>query len=265
MLEICCIFLIARTNNLQGNDIMSSANAVTGWVAEKNKNIVYYFSLKEVNDSLLNENKQLQLRLAQETRSYDMIKDSMVAHTTRNHDTTKIIQYAAYVYRSAKVLKNTVTNSNNFITLNRGRRHGIEKNMAVVSANGVVGRVLYVSENFAAVLSVLNVKQKISAELKDGTIGSVMWEGNPDRLIMEDIPQQIPVKKGDSIFTTSYSFFPENILIGRIIERKIIQKNNLQRIYIQPATNFRRLKYVYVVENQKMDERRALEDSTIMK
>jgi len=135
--------------------------------------------------------------------------------------------------------------------------------MAVLSGTGVVGEVISVSDNFASILSVLNVKRKLSAKLKDSTMGSVMWEeGKPDVLVLEDIPKEIKVFRGDSVFTTSYSFFPPDVLIGTIDRVRINKKNNVQILYLKSATNFRNLQYVYVVENTMMEERKRLEDST---
>lgn len=249
---------------LQGNDMMSSANAVVGLVSQKRENIAYYFQLKTMNDSLLNENARLQALFAEKNQSYDVVKDSTVTRALPGKDSTQKVKYAEYIYRTAKVIKNSIAATNNYITIDRGSNQGIKKNMSVISGSGVVGRVVYVSGNYASALSILNIKQKVSAKLSDGTIGSIMWkDDNPDLLLMEDIPQQINVKIGDSILTTSYSFFPQDILIGRVVKKKLVKKNNLQLLYIKPATNFRNLQYVYVIENTKMDERLQLEDSTI--
>lgn len=263
ILEIVCLVMIARTNMLQGNDLLSTANFVAGSISQKRENVAYYFSLRTMNDSLLKENARLQAALALTTQSYDTLKDSMVQRAFLPKDSSHIVQYADYIYRTARVIGNTVNATNNYITLNRGSDDGIGKNMAVISGTGAVGRVLYVSSHFSVALTMLNIKQKVSAQLKDGTIGSVMWqEGNPDMFILEDIPQQVHVNIGDSVFTTSYSFFPQDILIGTIVKKQIVKKNNLQFLYVKPATNFRNIQYVYVVENTKMDERKKLEDST---
>jgi rod shape-determining protein MreC len=172
------------------------------------------------------------------------------------------VQYADYLYRTAKVINNSVSAANNYITINRGSKDGIAANMAVISGTGVVGRVVHVSGSYASILSVLSVKQQVSAKLKDGTIGHVAWEGDrPDMMLMKDVPQQIKVKKGDTVYTTSYSFFPPDVPIGIVYKVASIKKSTQQLLYIRTATNFRNLQYVYVVENKKMPERLELEDS----
>lgn len=248
---------------LQGNDVLSSANTIAGIVYQKREDVAYYFGLRRMNDSLINENTRLRLQVAA-LRSVDTLKDSTVTLSfTEKKDTTTVVRFANYVYRTARVINNSVTSENNYMTINRGSKDGIRKNMAVLSSTGVVGRVIHVSDHFASILSVLSVKQKVSAKLKDGTIGSVMWEeGKPDVLVLEDIPKEVKVNGGDSVFTTSYSFFPSDLLIGTVARRRINKKTNIQVLYLKAATNFRNIQYVYVVENKMMEERLKVEDST---
>jgi len=247
---------------LQGNDVLSSANTVAGIVYQKREDVIYYFGLKRMNDSLISENSRLRMALAQ-VRGLDTLKDSVVRRPFGSDDSTHVIRYANFVYRTARVINNSVTSENNYVTINRGAKHGIKKRMAVLSGTGVVGEVISVSDNFSSILSVLNVKRKLSAKLRNGTMGSVMWEeGRPDVLILEDIPKEIKVFRGDSVFTTNYSFFPPDVLIGTVDRMRINKRNNIQILYLKCATNFRNLQYVYVVENTMMDERTKLEDST---
>ena len=266
-LEVVCIILIERTNTLQGNDIVSSANAVSGLVYKKQNDVVYYFGLRKMNDSLQNENARLR-QIIEQYRSLDTLSDTVVKTKTQVGDSTKhLIRYAEYVYRTARVINNSTNATDNYITINRGSKHGISKNMAVLSGTGVVGRVEHVSPNFSSILSVLSAKQKVSARLKNVTNGFVVWEGkNPRVLTMIDVPQQISVKKGDSVFTNSYSlYFPAEVLIGTVIKTEPIKKNAMQHIYLRSSTDFINLQYVYVVENKMRQEKTQLEDSTAKK
>ncbi|MBL7693056.1 MAG: rod shape-determining protein MreC [Flavipsychrobacter sp.] len=266
-LEVICVVMIERTNTLQGNDIVSSANAVSGLVYKKQNDVVYYFGLRRMNDSLQNENARLR-QIIEQYRSLDTLSDSLVKTKTQVGDTSKhIVRFAEYVYRTARVINNSVNATDNFITINRGSRHGIGKNMAVLSGSGVVGRVEHVSANYSSILSVLSAKQRVSARLKNTANGFVVWEGkNPRVLTMIDVPQQVEVKKGDSVFTNSYSlYFPPEVLIGTVIKTEPIKKNAMQHIYLKSSTDFANLQYVYVVENKMRQEKTQLEDSTTKK
>lgn len=263
-LEMVCFVLIGRTNMMQGNEVMNSANAVSGLMYKKQNDVVYYFGLRTMNDSLLNENARLRAELAQ-FAEVDTLQDSSVHRPipVKVNDSTNVIQYADYYFRTARVINNSVGASNNYITINRGSSHGIREKMAVISGSGVVGKIIAVSDNFSVALSVLSTKQQVSARLADGTRGFVSWEGgNPDILYMRDVPAEIKVKKGDTVLTTSYSFFPQDIMVGTVYKIMKIKKNNMKLLYLRSATNFRKLQYVYVVENKMMKERTNLEDST---
>ena len=258
--------LVAQTKTLQGNDLVSSANSVSGLVYKKRSDVAYYFGLRNMNDSLLNENALLRKKIEQ-LHSLDTLRDSLVHSKINPSDTSiHIVKFADYIYRTARVINNSINTSNNYITINRGARDGVGKNMAVISGTGIVGRVEHVSAHFASVLSILSSKQKVSAKLKDGTNGYIVWdEKQPDELLMTDVTQQAKVKKGDSVFTTSYSFFPADVVIGVVTKIETIKKNNFQLLYLQSSTNFRNLQYVYVVENKMAQERKQLEDSSIKK
>lgn len=265
-LEIVCIILIARTKMLQGNAIMSSANAVTGFLYNKQNDVVYYFRLRQMNDSLLNENTRLRTELAQ-MRQVDTLTDSngkLVVGIKTVNDTSHIIQYHDYVFRTARVISNSVTAINNYITINRGSKDGIQKNMIVLSGNGLVGRVEYVSTHYASILSILNMKQKISASVRNGNAAFVSWEGEkPDVLQMTGVLPDEKIRVGDTVFTTGFSqYLPAVVPVGTVIKKFTVKKDNTQLLYLRPSTNFRNLQYVYVVEDRMTDERTTLDDST---
>ena len=266
ILEIVCVILIEHTNTLQGNDIISSANMVSGLIYKKQSDVVYYFGLRKMNDSLVNENARLR-NMIDQLHGVDTLKDSVVHRKLYLTDSsTHIVKFADYLYRTARVINNSTNASDNYITINRGAKDGISKNMAVISGTGIVGRVEHVSAHFASVLSILSSKQKVSAKLKDGTNGYIIWdEKQPDVLVMTDVPQQVKVKKGDSVYTAIFSIFSPDILIGTVLKTVVVKKNAMQLIYLQSSTNFHNLQYVYVIENKMVIEKKIVEDSSAKK
>lgn len=265
-LEIVCILMISKTNTLQGNDLMNSANAGVAFWYQKQTGVTDYFHLRQMNDSLLNENTRLRQVLAKQSET-DILNDSSVVLSSITNDSTHKIQYAHFTYYKARVVNNSVNSSANFITINRGSKDGIAKNMAVVSSTGVVGRVTNVSAHFSTVLSILNTRQRLSAKLTDGTTNFIYWEesGGPDQLLMKITQPEIKVREGDSILTTSYStVFPADMLLGKVKKVFLVKKDNSRLLQIKPATNFHNMQYVYCLKNEYIEERRALEDSTEM-
>lgn len=269
VLEVACAVLIARTNTVQGNDLLNSSNAVSGFLYKRQNALVYYFGLGTMNDSLLRENTRLRAQLAALRYTTDTVHDSIAIRKVATTDSGRVIRYARYIYRPARVINNSVVQRNNYITINRGSDDGIHKEMAVISGTGVVGRVVHTSAHFSTVLSVLSSLQTVSAHLKDGTAGQVTWiqEGRtprPDVLYLPDIPGEIPLHRGDSVWTTTYSFFPPDVLIGTVENVLIVKKTGNRLLFLKPATNFRNMMYVYVVENTYQEEQKALEAQNVI-
>lgn len=264
VLEIFCAVLIGRTRTIQGNDLVNSANAVSGFYYKRQNAIVHYFTLGKMNDSLLEENQRLHQELSNLQFTTDRKVDSAVMIPTGPPDSSRKIEYAHYVFRRAKVINNSVAQRDNYLTLNRGSDDGIKKEMAVISGTGAVGKVVHVSRHFSTVLSLLSSLQEVSVHLKDGTTAIAKWrlEGNtpnPDILYMMDVPAQIPMRLGDSVWTTTYSFFPPEILVGTIQKVLIVKKTGKRLLYLKPANNFRNMMYVYVTENTYQTEQKLLE------
>lgn len=261
--------LISRSHNLQGDEIVSSANTVVGIIYEKKSDMDKYFGLGRMNDSLLNENMRLR-RVIDRYKTVDTLMDMKVRRelSQQGGDTSlHVVKYADYIYRTARVINNSIDGINNYITINRGSKDGISRGMAVISGTGLVGRVEYVSAHFSSVLSILSNKQQVSARLKDGTFKSTIWDNeHPDVFLMKDMPPEAKVKKGDSVFTTSFgNTFPPDVLIGTVATIEINKKNGKQQLYLRPATNFHSLQYVYVLENVMGTERQQLEEMPVKK
>ncbi len=278
LLEIVSLVLISKSRNMQGVDITNSSNAVAAFFYKKQNDVVYYFQLRRLNDSLLQENARLHNQLASSSH-IDTLRDTvsrvlMAARDTsrtNGRDTTKAtyagpaetVKYALYHYTPARVINNSISNDRiNFITINRGKDNGIEPGMAVVTNSGIVGRVEQVSQHYATVASVLS-DRRVSAMLSDGTFGTIIWEpGSPDYVYMEKVPTAIKVKKGDTIFTTGYATFPGNIMIGKVARVDTVKSSNEKTLKIALSTNFRNLQYVYVVKDKIGEERVRLEANT---
>ncbi|PSK94883.1 rod shape-determining protein MreC [Taibaiella chishuiensis] len=274
ILEVVSLALISKNRNMQGVDIVSSSNSVVGYMYKKQNDVVYYFQLKQMNDSLLTENARLRNAIAQ-VSNIDQFRDSTVRIPITVRDTSKkdsintqgvlkTIRYAQYNYIPARVINNSISNDKiNFITINRGASDGVQKDMAVVSGNGVVGRVANVSAHYARVVSVLS-DRKISSKLPDGTSNLItIWNpGSPEYVVTEKVPVYIKVKKGDSVYTTGYSFFPENVLIGTVAKVDTMKASSAKNLKVRLSTNFRSLQYVYVVDDKMGAEKKQVEAET---
>lgn len=251
-LEAICLYFIIRTHNFHRSKFLNSANFVTGNVYKTFSNTIEYFYLKEVNDSLMEENAQLYSRLPQSMRR-------------ESGDTTEICDHEnkqIYQYIPAKVINNTTSKINNYLTLDIGTEEGVRPNMGVIGPNGIVGIVTNVSQHFSSVMSVLHKDCRVSSKIKRTNYsGTVSWDGYDIHLAeLNGIPEHVSVEKGDTVSTSGFSsIFPSEIPIGEVADYQIPSGSNFYNINIELYTQFRQLKYVYVVNYLLKHEQKNLE------
>lgn len=231
-------------------------DSFTGKVYDTYSSITGYFNLKKENDRLAAENAMLWQSLKQGQLTTDTISTQLV--DTLNRQT--------YTYQVAKVISNSTNNRNNYIMLNKGSRHGIKPDMAVINPQGIVGTVVNVSENFCWVMSLLNKHSKISARIKRlNQMGTITWQGNnPNIGSLTDIPVHVKVMKGDSIYTSGFShIFPEGIMVGKVISVRDREGEHFHDIDFVWSADFNSLMYVYIVGNLYREEQVELSKQVI--
>lgn len=248
---VASLILLVNNNSYQRASTLNSSNHLVGSAYQRVNNFTDYLNLGHTNDNLAAENAQLKAQL----------KSSFFSDSINQGSVNDTLTLQQYTYIVAKVVNKSIHQKNNYITINRGSRHGIKKGMGVISTKGIVGIVLNVSQNFSTIQSLLHGDTRISASV-DNNIGSLVWgEGNYDsRLaILKDIPNHVIVKKGDLVTTSGYSLFPSGLEIGRVTKTGIKGGDSFLDIQIQLSTNFSTLQYVYVVNNLLSVEQTLLE------
>jgi rod shape-determining protein MreC len=258
LLQIISITLLVRYNKSQQAKYMELAYDFTGRINKKYTDVVGYFSLSDNNKALSEENTRLRNMLAENFTSIDT--GAVLKRDTVLVDSSKVIR--KYQWRHARVINNSVSSQFNFITIERGRLQGVAPEMAVVSANGIVGLVTDVSDNMAVVKSLLHRKSTTSVMLKrGGTTGLLEWDGkNAGLLQLKGIPKSTELKVGDTVLTSNISLnYPAGLMVGTIAKVEKETEGNNYRLQIKPGTNFYSVDYVDVIENLFLKEQREIE------
>ncbi|WP_256012974.1 rod shape-determining protein MreC [Desertivirga xinjiangensis] len=250
----CSLILFVKNNSFQRASFINSSNHVIGQAYETMSYVKRYLRLADVNDSLALENARLRNQLKSSFYN-DSIEEKTIKDTLLNQ------QYSFVV---AEVVNNSIHHKDNTITINRGKRHGIEKSMGVICPSGVVGIVLNVSDNYATVQSLLHSDTRISASIKENhAFGSLMWGDenyDPRIAILKDIPNHIEVRRGQHVVTTGFSTrFPTGLPIGRVTRTGVKGGESFLNIEVQLSTDFSTLQYVYVIKNVLATEKEQLE------
>lgn len=241
--------LFFNHNPYQRARMVAVSNVVVGGVHGKIASVGNYFSLQERNEQLLAENAYLRGEISK------FVADSVPKLDSIND-----------VYTVVKVVRNTYTSRDNFITIDAGTKQGISPDMALFNTDGIVGRVLVCSENYSVAMSVLNHSDfRTSGQIRGTNFtGSISWDGvSYRRLKFDKLPKYAKIKVGDTIETTQLSrIFPEGIPVG-IVERFEIINGTFYTVDIRMLADMSRLDYLYAVSLKGRQERELLEKQII--
>lgn len=263
LLEAISLTLLFSYNNYQSSVWFSSANVVVGRIYDWSSQLEHFFSLTKVNEELTARNialeekiSDLSEKLTTVTKDSSYVKDSLLLPVQE----MKLIP--------AKVVSNSIIQPDNLMTINKGSKDGVKKDMGVVCGTGVVGIVYLVSPQYSIVIPLLNTKSNISCKIENREyFGYLIWQGGAtDIAYLDDIPRHARFKLNENIVTSGYSsIFPPGIKVGKILHVYNSADGVSYRLSVKLSTNFSTLRDVSVVDNTAMKERielmRAASDS----
>lgn len=252
-LEIIAMVMIFNNNKYHKAKYLNSANYITGSVYNSFNSVISYFQLNEANKKLAEENAHLKTLLY--TDSVLVNSSDTIWEISENMD-------SSFRFIASQVINNSINNPHNYITLNKGQKHGIRADQGIIAQNGIVGVVIDVSKSYSVGLSVLNRRWSVSAKLKNTDyFGSLYWGGSNYRTAsLMEIPFHVDVEQGDSVVTSGYSsVFPEGIMIGTIKSFDKAEGENYYNIEVNLSTDFKSLSHVQVIENVNREEIKSLE------
>lgn len=246
LIEAACIYMIGHNSLVQQYRILGTVRQIQGFFWEKHSALQEYASLGKENERLAAENT----RLMQDLYAYKELAQEKV-----NED----VSYP-FSFITAKVIKNTVNTTHNYLIIDKGSKDGVEPDMGVITPNGVVGITRGVSENYSYVLSFLNAGQQVSARIgHEGAFGPLSWDPvKPEMAHLGEIPQHLQINLQDTVYTSGFSsFYPPDIPIGTVQGSKVVNGVHLN-LDIKLLQEFRKLKYVMVVKDNNREEKDKL-------
>ncbi len=120
----------------------------------------------------------------------------------------------------ASVVASSGSNFQLSVTVDAGSRQGVERDMAVVDADGLVGRVTQVTADYATVLLVTDPASGVAATLARGKAPGIVKGSGAQLLSFQPVRAGTEVRRGDPVVTQGYqgSVFPAGLPIG-VVER----------------------------------------------
>ncbi|HMB16610.1 MAG TPA: rod shape-determining protein MreC [Pelovirga sp.] len=215
--------------------IDGAASAVAGvW-----RDYLWLIDTRQRNLELAAENQKLRARLNQ----IDEV-------TLQNQRLRKLLAFVDDLDRAAlpaQVIGEDVTPWARTIVIDKGTRSGLRQGLAVVSADGVVGRVIKISSYSSRVLLITDPSSAVAALIQDTRSRGIL-RGHGDRLSVEYMEHDATVQPGSLLVTSGMGgVFPKGLPLARVVSKSHDDFDLFQRIEAVPSADFSRLEEVLVI------------------
>lgn len=206
------------------------------------------------------ELEQLQVRMAQ----LEQAADENAKLKAENERLKKLLNYVEtlenYEYVTAVVTGNSQGVWFETFTINAGRNKGIKKDMPVVCAEGLVGRVIEVGANWSKATAIIDPSSEVSVMVERtrdiGVVRGSFSATSDNQLELYFLPSGFDLVPGDKIVTSGMSsIFPKTITVGTVSEvtRRSAEGSQSNAI-IEPAVDFGHLEEVLVLVPKAAEE-----------
>jgi rod shape-determining protein MreC len=195
--------------------------------------------------------RQENLRLKQQLAQLESQRRRMVELEAENHHLTDLLELRdalATTAIAANVIGDDATGLSRTLMLSEGDRQGLQRGMAVISIEGVVGKLIAVSHDAARVLlindhnSALDVFDERSRAR--GIIAGVVEDG----MAMKYVDRSEDVKSGDMIVTSGLDgIFPRGLLVGTVERVSLEGPGLFLNVEVKAAVDFRELEQVMIL------------------
>src|SRR5436190_4051310 len=200
-------------------------------------NYFYLRGVRQENRDLRQQIEQLQLEQVRLKQDADQarrlqallgFKEQYIAKTT-----------------AAQVIGSSGSEQSRIVYLDKGSRDGIEQGMAVISADGVVGKVLTVFKATSTVLLINDQQSGVGAILEQSRLQGVLKGKVTGELVIDKIMPDEQVKPGDRVLTSGGDqIFPKGLPLGTVARTT---KGEFLQLTVKPAAVLSHLEEVLVI------------------
>lgn len=138
------------------------------------------------------------------------------------------------------------------VTINRGSGDTVVVNEALINQDGLIGRIVDVSNDYAAVQLLTNPSNRVAARV-DGSREMGIIKYIPGRgLVLDNFPIQGNIKEGDLILSSGLGgIYPAGLVIGIVESVVRPAENAFCDVLVQPAANFMSLEELFILRQDE--------------
>ena len=254
---ILLIFLVFISNlklnkfsyieNAFSNIIMPIQSGIT-FLKNKIAGNDHYFTTMDRLEAENEELKQRNIQLEEALRQLEVIQSE---NSTLKEYLNLTEQYKSYQTVPAYVINKDISNYSRVFVINAGSENGIQENMTVIAAEGLVGHIISVTKDTAKVQTLIDTSNVVSATLENSK-DNVVCRGtlNGNELKATYVATDTVLTEGEKLHTSGMGgIYPKGIYIGEI--KQINETRNItdRNFIVESAVDFENLETVLVITN----------------
>jgi rod shape-determining protein MreC len=214
----------------------------------------------------VNEVKKLRAEysnLQAQLDTYKTLERDLVELREENERLRSQLEFSERValsHEPAEIIARDPSNLFNTIVINKGKKHGVGRNMPVIAYqdgfHGLIGKTVNVGITTSEVLPLFDKSCNVAGRLQDSRYeGLIMGNGEPRNLLTMKYLQKSArseVTYGDLVVTSGMSsIYPKGIYVGRVRSIQAKEYESSLEMSVEPIIDFSKLEYVFVLKTEK--------------
>lgn len=219
--------------------VENAASASLDWVAGLWTGYLDLHGARRENRQLQSQVDRLKLEVDQlRSRAAEGDRLAALLAFQQSHGDLKLL--------AARVISASPAASTRILYINRGAVNGVEKDMGVITPDGVVGKILEVYPDSAQVLLISDRESGVGALLADSRVEGVAKGTGGPNLLLDYVVNDEKAPTGDAVVTSGLDqIFPKDLQVGWVSAAR--PGFPFQQIIVRPAAHLDRLEDVMVL------------------
>jgi len=210
---------------------------------------MHSMSVLKSNRELKQELTTLRKQLAEQTIRNLWMKNKLKEYTT---STSISFDTGGVGFVIAEVIGYSGQFQQRNLIVNKGLNQGIRQDSPVVSASGIVGKVVNAADTYCVVLPFSNPQFQLPVMDSSTSVQGIMQSNLSGRIEMSMIKLGSEISVGDTIVTSNLSrLFPKGYPVGTVARIKESQDNLFISAELDPFTLVENLEHVFVISEQR--------------
>lgn len=261
MVLLVVMFVVPTGGRLTGPENL--AGTVTGGVqgvfSGITSSIGNFFRNIFTTSDVERENMELRAQLAEMQQNVQRMQEL----EAENERLKGLLSYAQsnpnYEYLTASVVTKEPGYFFDVFVINAGHNDGVQKDDAVITADGLVGRVTETGGTWSRVMSIIDSRSSVSGTVErtrdNGVVnGSAQSTGTDGNCIMSFLPLEAELVPGDRVVSNGLGgVFPSGFVIGQVVEVSQQSSSTGKSVVIKPAVDFLHIEEVMVVKEKTQE------------